>query len=59
VSKSDGEPVYQKLAGRLEVMIRDCSLRAASGFLPFGVQFATGVSIPTALQAYVTWSRAD
>ena len=55
VSKSDGEPVYQKLAGRLEVMIRDCSLRAGER-IPSVREFSSqqGVSIPTALQAYVT-----
>ena len=48
-------PVYQKLAGMLEVMIRDRSLRAGDR-MPSVRHFSSqqGVSIPTALQAYVT-----
>jgi DNA-binding transcriptional MocR family regulator len=48
-------PVYQKLAGMLEGMIRDRSLRAGDR-MPSVRHFSSqqGVSIPTALQAYVT-----
>lgn len=48
-------PVYQKLAGMLEGMIHDRSLRAGDR-MPSVRHFSSqqGVSIPTALQAYVT-----
>jgi DNA-binding transcriptional MocR family regulator len=53
--QAEGEPVYQKLAGRLELMIREGTLRAGER-VPSVRQFSSqqGVSIPTALQAYVT-----
>ena len=48
-------PIYQKLAGMLEGMIRDRSLRTGDR-MPSVRHFSSqqGVSIPTALQAYVT-----
>lgn len=51
----DGGPVYQRLAGLLEEMIENRSLRAGDR-MPSVRQFSAQqrVSVPTALQAYVT-----
>ncbi len=51
----DGGPVYQRLAGLLEDMIQSRSLRAGDR-MPSVRQFSAQqrVSVPTALQAYVT-----
>ncbi|HEV2692788.1 MAG TPA: PLP-dependent aminotransferase family protein [Verrucomicrobiae bacterium] len=51
----DGGPVYQRLAGLLEEMIGDRSLRAGDR-MPSVRQFSSQqrVSVPTALRAYVT-----
>lgn len=49
------QPIYQTLAARLEDMVKDRSLRAGDR-MPSVRHFATqqDVSVPTALQAYVT-----
>jgi Transcriptional regulators containing a DNA-binding HTH domain and an aminotransferase domain (MocR family) and their eukaryotic orthologs len=55
VSMTSREPLYQKLAGLLEEMIRTRSLRVGDR-MPSVRKFSTQqrVSVPTALQAYVT-----
>lgn len=54
-SENGGGPLYQRLAGVLEGMIRSRSLRAGDR-IPSVRQFSAQqrVSVPTALQAYVT-----